>query len=798
MLSLLTLCVGAAAAAGVDLGHGWVASVDGFGRVTAARDGRVALDALNVTFSIGGASGGTNPFHRLAEPIGFSAVAFEAELAAPLVNATLDAAGTARGFFCQRWTAPKCALLKCPGYLFWRGTSAGADACLPGVLTLRVDDRATLVAAAAVLRLDNATTGAAPAGVVGRLAFATASPPDERLVGFGNMPSVLDLKNASFTVIAQENGLGRGDEPISTLINVGTQTAGASGDRYTTYSAVPMWLSSRGYVGDVDTTRLVTVASAESRLEVGVLGRVGDDGANLFHATTRRASPDPAGRVATWAELQAAARGWRGPAPPFPEWPATGVTLGVMGGSAAVRAALANATALNITVNALWIQDWAGKSGDGGSGRVLYDWQPDDCLYPDWWALVAELKAEGVRTLSYANPFLTDQKVNTLACRPKRASMYDFAKRRGYLVVDDAGDVLLAHEELESGAATVDFTNSAARKWFERVLACHVAGRAAACDPESPFAKPPAGATPVAGFMADFGEHLPPVGVALASGADPLGYHNAMADDWARMTRAAVAGLDDALVFHRSGTAATVEAAGTFWAGDQEQSWGVNDGLASLPKTYVSAGLAGWVVHSDIGGMIFCETELVCRRTDELLGRWLELSAIADPWLRSHPSNGDGAVPQPWSSPANAAITRTAVALHGALAEYKTALVADATRGGPPVVRHAYFNCVADALDARAFDALGGTALLLGDDVLVAPVLVEGASTVDVIAPPECSRGAATTSPLWVDVWAPTAPPLRPLERVTLNAPLGRPAVLARNGTSACASLVAAAAALRA
>ena len=183
-------------------------------------------------------------------------------------------------------------------------------------------------------------------------------------------------------------------------------------------------------------------------------------------------------------------------------------------------------------------------------------------------------------------------------------------------------------------------------------------------------------------------------------------------------------------------------------------------------------------------------------RTDELLGRWLELSAIADPWLRSHPSNGDGHVPQPWSSPENAARTRTAVALHSALASYKRNLVAVAASGGPPMVRHTYFNCPADALDAAALDRLGGTQLLLGDDVLVAPALAPGVASVAVVVPPACSRGRARSDDAWVDIWAPAGRPLRPLENVTVAAKLGRPALLARNGTAAAAALVAAARAL--
>lgn len=322
------------------LADGWVAALDASG-LTARRHGRVALEALNVTFAVGSLSGGRNPAHRIAEPIGFSAVAFHAEAETALANATLDDSGVVRGRFCVVWTAAKCALLRaaCPAAAHLR-SAADSDGCVAGAVALTVAD-GTLTATATVGGAN--ATAAPPPGVVGRLAFATYSPADEVLAGFGNMPSRLDVKNASFTVIAQENGLGRGDEPISALVNAGTATAGAAGNAYTTYSAIPAWLSSRGYAGDVVGPRVVTVDAAGETLALGVLGRVGGGGGGLFAAATSRSSPAPGnGGGATWAELQAAARSRSGPAPAFPAWPSSGITLGVMGGSSAVRAALAS------------------------------------------------------------------------------------------------------------------------------------------------------------------------------------------------------------------------------------------------------------------------------------------------------------------------------------------------------------------------------------------------------------------------------------------------------------------------
>ncbi|KAH8045815.1 hypothetical protein JL721_12548 [Aureococcus anophagefferens] len=389
--------------------------------------------------------------------------------------------------------------------------------------------------------------------------------------------------------------------------------------------------------------------------------------------------------------------------------------------------------------------DWSGQSADNGGGRVLFDWQPDGCLYPDWRGLVDELAAASIRVLTYASPFLTTAAVDGQPCRANRTSLYAHARDRGYLVTGDDGKPLLAREEVLSTAATA-----------------------------------------VAGFMADFGEHLPLVGAHLHSGADPLAYHNQMPDDWARLTRSAAVG-SDALVFHRSGAPRTLESAGLFWAGDQEQSWQKNDGFASLPRTYAgSSGLAGWTQHSDVGGMIFCETAWLCERTDELLARWLELSAVVDPVLRSHPSNGQRPRSQPWSTGSNSRRTPPAVAIH--VAPAATSARSAAARGfacRPPRLRHA---CARRPLLCRAGPLhAGGKAPGARDDVSVVPVCRGGRDGRCSRPSRRPARGRAPGCALGTEDRRAGA---------AAAARLGRPAIPARNGTAAAAALVAAAAAL--
>ena len=168
------------------------------------------------------------------------------------------------------------------------------------------------------------------------------------LVGFVNMPSALDVKNASFDVVSVENGIGRGDEPVSSLVDAAS--AGAAGTPYTTYAAVPLWLSSRGTVVLVDTTRVFKFESTADETQIGVLGACGGGGAVFKAVTLRHATPSP-GAVPTWARLQREARALvGGAAPPLPAWTQAGLVAGVMGGSAAVRETFETLTAADVPV----------------------------------------------------------------------------------------------------------------------------------------------------------------------------------------------------------------------------------------------------------------------------------------------------------------------------------------------------------------------------------------------------------------------------------------------------------------
>lgn len=173
----------------------------------------------------------------------------------------------------------------------------------------------------------------------------------------------------------------------------------------------------------------------------------------------------------------------------------------------------------------------------------------------------------------------------------------------------------------------VDFTNNEARNWIKNIIKNNLIqeGRAG-------------------GWMHDFGEYMPFDSV-LASGADPIKYHNQYAADWAAVVRETldeVEGGQDIIYWMRSGTGLSPKNTSIFWMGDQTLAYDKYDGLQSALIGLLNSGLSGYSIgHSDIGGYTAVNSPGfdVFLRDKELLYRWIEMSAFSDPIMRSHPSN---------------------------------------------------------------------------------------------------------------------------------------------------------------
>jgi alpha-glucosidase len=140
--------------------------------------------------------------------------------------------------------------------------------------------------------------------------------------------------------------------------------------------------------------------------------------------------------------------------------------------------------------------------------------------------------------------------------------------------------------------------------------------------------------------------------------------------------------------------------------------------------------------------------------------RWTELGAFT-PYMRTHQG---GKKLTNWSSKSDAETSAHFARILRALAPEFQALAAAAATTSAPIVRHLMLAYPDDPGSRAVSDEY-----LIGDTMLVAPVVVEGATTKDVYLPPGT----------WYHVWTGTA--YAGPGTITVPAPIGSPPVFSRD-----------------
>ncbi len=558
--------------------------------------------------------------------------------------------------------------------------------------------------------------------------------PAEEFHGFGEQFAEFDLAGRKVPIVVREQGVGRGEQPITWLAD--TFRGGAGGAWDWTYAAMPFYVTSelRGLFLDGPTA---TAYSVFDLSRPGVTVRL--------HARTLRAHVLAGDSPAELLRRHTAATGRMAP---LPAWTGEGAVVGIQGGSDRVRRIVDRLIRADARIAAVWIQDWCGQVRTSFGQRLRWNWEVDRSLYPDWEDLVADLRERGIRVLTYVNPYVaklsgSDAKANT---DPRSVDRYLFAeaKARGYLVRSPEGGPYL----LDQGgftAALIDFTNPQAREWYAEVIAEQVAG---------------AGVT---GWMADFGAMLP-YDAVLDSGDAEL-WHNRYPVAWAEVNEAACrkAGLPDCVVFFRAAFSESPAHAPLFWTGDQLVTWSAEDGLESALRGMLSAGVSGMtLIHTDAGGYTTLNTPVRdYHRSSELLRRWTEM-AVFGVFLRTHEGNRPAENVQVYD-PGEAAFFARMTRIYAALAPYRERVVDTAARTGMPAIRHTWL------MYPNSPAAEAGRQFFFGPKLLVAPVLRPGAESVRVHLP----------AGEWVHVWSGRAYGREDRATVVrVPAPLGQPAVL--------------------
>jgi len=157
------------------------------------------------------------------------------------------------------------------------------------------------------------------------------------------------------------------------------------------------------------------------------------------------------------------------------------------------------------------------------------------------------------------------------------------------------------------------------------------------------------------------------------------------------------------------------------WTGDNTADWASLRG--SLPML-MGLGVSGFAfVGADIGGFMGMPSA-------ELYTRWLQ-AGIFSPFMRAHSHTG---LPdkEPWAfGERHTHLNRRAIELRYALLPHLYSLMEEASRSGLPVLRPLVLEFPSDPASAAVEDEL-----MLGSDLLAAPVLVEGATERELYLPP--------------------------------------------------------------
>ena len=556
------------------------------------------------------------------------------------------------------------------------------------------------------------------------LSFAT--PQKEKIFGFGEQFTHLNLKGHSFPIIAQEQGHGRGN-PENNLTRIMNLVAYPSGGTpYTSYAPMPLFISDslRGFHLENNEFSFFDLSKPT---EIRTL--VYSDQINaVVH------------KKKTFLDLVEQMTLFTGRMKELPEWVHEGAILGgFLQGESHVNDLLHFASSKNIALSSIWIEDWCGIRDFGRflGLRLKWNWAVDRSLYPNWDSLIKRIKSRGYKVIGYINPFLS----NISEDPHPEDQLYPIAKERGFLVSSRKGGRLPIKMGGFSGHY-IDLTNPEAFKWVKEIIKTNLIGSG------------------LDGWMADFGESLAPESF-LYNQMDGLAYRNQYTVDWARANQEAVAesGQGEGLLyFLRAGHTHSPGLAKLFWTGDQLTTWDQYDGLHSSLIGLLSSGISGMSLnHSDTGGLLsFNIPFLRITRDEELFIRWMQLNAFTS-ILRFHEgfrSRGGGTsnFQMLQASPMAIELISRYTHIYKQLKPYRMGLVNQAANKGYPVVRPLFFHFPDDKVTYELNDQF-----MLGPDLLVAPILKEGSLNRRVYLPAGCWRDGWDNSELnitsgqWLD-----------------------------------------------
>jgi alpha-glucosidase len=552
--------------------------------------------------------------------------------------------------------------------------------------------------------------------------------------GLGEQFRPFDLSGQIMPILVQEQGVTRGQEPAAAVVDFATWGAG---NLNTSYAPWPTYVTDQKRSFElVDDLRSGAFSVADMRRPKQI--------------SLESFQPGMTARVVAAGSpkklMAARGAGWQ--RPDLAGWIQKGAVLGLQGGTSFVRDVVADMQKAGTKISGVWLQDWVGKRVTDFGEQLWWTWQLNRKRYPQWNKMVRDFRKQGIRTMTYINPFVID--VDEVDGQPVK-NYWKIGERKGYLVKNQLGKTYEV-QTVGFPTAMVDLTNPKARDWFADIVADNVLGVGAS------------------GFMADFGEYLPFDSVVHTGTA--MQQHNRYPQLWAETVREGCkrGGVPDCVAFFRAGYTGSPKSAPLMWAGDQMVNYAEEDGLANAIKGMLAGGVSGaplW--HSDVGGYTSVNTGVEnFLRPPDLNARWGEMQAFG-PVMRSHETNRPRLNQQIYDTPTTREQFAKSSRIYAALHDYRAGVIDEAVTRGIPAMRHTWL--VYPGTRAAETD----TQFFLGDHLFTAPVLRENATSVEVTFPPGRWRHILTGKVYSGDLVAQVAAPIgTPAAFVKEGDPVGR------------------------
>lgn len=411
--------------------------------------------------------------------------------------------------------------------------------------------------------------------------------PDAHIVGLGGQSFDVDHKGQRARLWVQEDGIGK--NPVAEDDHTFWPLMG---QRYTTHTPMPVYISSAGHAVVVHTDHCISVD-------------LGKTTANQAEWVNEHPNLDlwwTAGDSLADNVTRLTAHLGRPQVPPLF---AFGTWIDAIYGKDNVLRIANKLRQLQIPVSALWTEDWRGGKAKGTDYTLDEDWRADAELYPDIAGMIQTLQGLGYKFLTYNNTFLTQD-----------ADVWDESTKNGHAIAKQDGSVYAFNTAKFVPASLVDLTRPETFDWTKKR---YKEGLDLGAD----------------GWMADFCEWLPTDAVLHAgTGWD---WHQRYPVLCQQVNKALFdeVGKDgvERLFFVRSAWLGSQPLVSVVWAGDQQTDFSAGDGLVSVIPMGIGLGLTGFPFYGhDIAGYASVGTEVTSK---ELWWRWVSFGALS-PVMRTH------------------------------------------------------------------------------------------------------------------------------------------------------------------